>query len=203
MKDRTRIARSLSLLVGCLALILVGACGSTEDEPTPRAEQPAADAPTDATVVAGISFVPPADWTVLGTSGMRQAQYQFPAVGEDTAPGEVNVFYFGPRSGGGVEANLQRWIAQMTVADGVGPERTSFQADGLPGHVIALDGIYTAGGMGPRAGSGEPKPGYRLVGVVLEGPQGSLFFKLTGPAATARAMEPGLMSMVERARKAG
>ena len=41
-----------------------------------------------------------------------------------------------------------------------------------------------------------------LVGVVLEGPQGSLFFKLTGPEQTARAMEDSLMEMVRAAAKA-
>jgi hypothetical protein len=41
------------------------------------------------------------------------------------------------------------------------------------------------------------------VGVVLGGPQGSLFFKLTGPEQTARVMEEGLLAMVRGARKAG
>ena len=50
-------------------------------------------------------------------------------------------------------------------------------------------------------GGGETLPGYRLVGVVIEGPQGSVFFKLTGPAATARAMEGDLLAMVKGARK--
>jgi len=44
-------------------------------------------------------------------------------------------------------------------------------------------------------------PGYRLVGVVLEGPQGSLFFKLTGPEATVKSMENDLLAMVKTARK--
>ena len=43
-------------------------------------------------------------------------------------------------------------------------------------------------------------PGYRLVGVVIEGPRGSLFFKLTGPVATARQMEVDLLAMVKGAR---
>jgi hypothetical protein len=50
-------------------------------------------------------------------------------------------------------------------------------------------------------GGGEIMPGYRLVGVVIEGPEGSLFFKLTGPVATARTMEKDLLSMVKSARK--
>ena len=125
---------------------------------------------------------------------MRQAQYRLAPVEGDAAEGEVNVFYFGPESGGGTEANLLRWIGQMQLPDGSDPmtaaQRRSFEADGMPAHVVSLDGTYLAGGMRPMGGDeATPRPGYRLVGVVLEGPQGSLFFKLTGPEATARAME--------------
>ena len=59
-------------------------------------------------------------------------------------------------------------------------ERGTFTANGMPGHVVALDGSYKSGGGRPMGGGGEILPGHRLVGVVLEGPEGSLFFKLTG-----------------------
>ena len=52
-------------------------------------------------------------------------------------------------------------------------------------------------------GGGEAQTGYRLVGVVLEGPEGSIFFKLTGPQATVEAMESELLTMVRGARQAG
>ena len=82
--------------------------------------------------------------------------------------------------------------------------RDQFTADGMPVHVIAVDGTYQAGSMRPMGGDkAAPEPGYRLVGVVVEGPQGSLFFKLTGPEATARAMEGDLLAMVRGAKKSG
>ncbi len=160
--------------------------------------------PGAATTIAGVTFTPPAAWQDLGPSGMRKAQYEHPPVGEDTAPAQVNVFYFGPQSGGGVEANLQRWIGQMAVPGGdaaAATERATFTTGGMAGHVVALDGTYQAGGMG--GGDASPRPGHRLVGVVLEGPRGSLFFKLTGPERTARVMEEGLMAMVKNATPAG
>ncbi|MBE0566022.1 MAG: hypothetical protein IH621_08705 [Krumholzibacteria bacterium] len=136
---------------------------------------------------------------------MRQAQYRLAPVADDTAPAEVNVFYFGPTSGGGVEANLQRWIGQMILPAGTDPAtavtRSTFTADGMAGHLVTVDGDYKAGGMRPMGGSDdEILSGYRLVGVVVEGPQGSLFFKLTGPLATAKAMEDDLLAMVRGAR---
>lgn len=157
-------------------------------------------------VIAGVAYTPPAAWQDLGPSNMRVAQYRLPPVAGDSAPAEVNVFYFGPASGGGVDANLQRWIGQMVMPDGGDPaaaaQRSAFTADGMAGHIVTLDGTYKSGG-GPMMG-GETKllEGYRLVGVVLEGPEGSLFFKLTGPVATAKAMEAQLLPMMQGAKKA-
>jgi hypothetical protein len=37
---------------------------------------------------------------------------------------------------------------------------------------------------GPRAPAGPPKQSYRLLGAIVEGAQGSIFFKFTGPAKT-------------------
>ena len=48
-------------------------------------------------------------------------------------------------------------------------ERSTFTADGMPGHVVALDGSYKSGGGRPMGGDGEILEGYRLVGVVVEG----------------------------------
>jgi len=223
MNTCKKLARSLALLALLVLSSLIIACGGGDQGETQAARQATADAPAPAhdhpqathdhpqatqaggeVTLAGITVTVPDSWQDLGPSGMRQAQFQLPPDEGDTEPAEVNVFYFGPASGGGVEANLQRWIGQMTVAEGAEPVRRTFTADGMSGHVVSVDGAYNAGGMRPMGGGDStPKPGYRLVGVVLEGPEGSLFFKLTGPAATARAMEAELMPMMESAREAG
>lgn len=208
-----------------VSLVALAACGGGQEKAASQqaaaqpAQQPAAmpaqqhsgaaaAAPAAGqAVLAGVAFTPPADWQDLGPSNMRVAQYRLPPVDGDNAPGEVNVFYFGPASGGGVDANLQRWIGQMVLPSGADPasaaQRSTFTADGMAGHIVTLDGTYKSGG-GPMMG-GETKmlEGYRLVGVVLEGPEGSLFFKLTGPVATAKAMEAQLLPMMQGAKKAG
>jgi hypothetical protein len=123
-------------------------------------------------------------------------------VSGDAEPAEVNVFYFGSGQGGDVEANLERWAGQMSDTAGA-PERSTFDVNGLPAHLITVEGAYSGGMGGPMGGGGAAKPGHRLVGVVLAAPQGNVFFKLTGPVATARAMETDLMTMVRGARTAG
>ncbi|MFO7652845.1 MAG: hypothetical protein R6X25_03380 [Candidatus Krumholzibacteriia bacterium] len=160
-----------------------------------------------ATTLAGVTFRPPDGWRALGASGMRQAQYERPPVEGDRDPAEVNVYYFGPQAGGAVDANLQRWIGQMIPPGGGDPgeaaERSGFEVDGMTAHVVSIDGTYDPGtgrAMGAPAG---PQENYRLVGIVLEAPGGNLFFKLTGPQATAHAMEDDLLAMIRSVERAG
>ena len=138
---------------------------------------------------------------------MRQAQFQLAPTGGDAAPAEVNVFFFGAGAGGGIEANLQRWIGQMSLPGGGDPgaaaEHSTFTVDGMTVHQVALNGSYDPGMGRPVGGGGTPSAGYRLVGVVLEAPGGNLFFKLTGPEATAARMEEGLLGMVRSLHKVG
>lgn len=219
MNTKNKIARS-QIPVGMMLIVLIAIAGCGGGDQTAEQYKPdgnAADATPNiqhdetqtpaagGTTVAGVSFDPPANWENVGPSGMRQAQFRLSPVEGDAAEAEVNVFYFGAESGGGVEANLQRWIGQMTLPDGGDPsaqaERSTFTANGMPGHIVSLNGSYKSGGGRPMGGGGEILPGYRLVGVVVEGPQGSLFFKLTGPVATAQAMEADLLTMVKNAQK--
>ncbi len=204
----TRTPRRLAALaaLGCFAVL--AACGGDHEARSAETGKAAGEAAAGAVVVAGVSLTPPDDWTDVGAAGMRQAQFHLAPVAGDNEPAEMAIFYFGQQSGGGVEANIQRWIGQMSLPDGGDParaaERSTFAVGGMSAHLVVLDGTYSAGGMGGPAGGGlRAMPGYRLVGVVLEGPEGNLFFKLTGPVPTARAMQEGLLAMVRGARSAG
>ena len=50
---------------------------------------------------------------------------------------------------------------------------------------------------GPMAASGVNKPGYRLLGYIVEAPKGAVFFKLTGPAKTVAANEAAYLGMIK------
>ena len=119
---------------------------------------------------------------------MRLATYTIAATAGEQDDGECGVYYFGKGQGGSVDANLDRWIGQFLQADGQ-PSKAAAKLDkrtiqGLRITTVDVSGAYTGMG-GPGAPSGAPpKPGYRLLGAIVEGPEGSIFFKFTGPAKT-------------------
>jgi len=49
-------------------------------------------------------------------------------------------------------------------------------------------------------GSSEAKPGYMLLGAIVEGPDANWFFKCTGPAATMKANRADFDAMIASVR---
>jgi len=132
---------------------------------------------------------------------MRVATYDVPSAPGSEA-GECGVFYFGQGQGGGVEDNLSRWIGQFEGAGA--PKKGEKTVHGLKVHTVDISGTYLASG-GPMMKSQGKKPGYRLLGAIVEGPQGNVFFKCIGPAATiakAQADFDGLVGSVAKAAAA-
>jgi len=152
----------------------------------------------------GVKWTAPKRWVLGPEKPMRAATYRVPAAGADKEDGECAVFFFGPGQGGGVEANIERWIGQFEQPDGKpSGERAKRQKEminGLGVTTIDLGGTYAGGG--PMMGAaGQKKTGYRLLGAIVDGPQGAVFFKLTGPAATvaaARGEFDGLLRSLAR-----
>ncbi len=134
---------------------------------------------------AGIQWTAPAGWKAEAARPMRLATYTL-------APGgECAIYFFGAGQGGSVEANLDRWIGQFLQADGKASKAAAKIAKrtihGWPVTTVDVSGAYTGMG-GPMAKSDSPAmPGYRMLAAIVEGPQGSVFFKFTGPAKTVEA----------------
>jgi hypothetical protein len=137
---------------------------------------------------------------------MRKAEYAFGPVDDDTDSATVAVYYFGQNQGGGVMDNIERWINQMSMPDGSNPGtkavQNTFTADGMKVHTVELSGTYDAAMGGPMSGQSEAMPGYHMTAAVLEGPEGNVFFKLTGPQKTAEEMTKGFMAMLQNIKKA-
>jgi hypothetical protein len=150
------------------------------------------------TAAAGLAWTLPAGWSVEPPRSMRVATYAVPAAGDDKEGAECAVYYFGKGQGGGVEANLQRWIAQFQPE--TKSKRSTRKVDGMPVTLADVSGTYTAHG-GSMGQAGAPVTGWRLLGAIVEGPEGAVFFKLTGPEKTVAAASKGFDALVGSLKK--
>ncbi len=151
--------------------------------------------------IAGLSFTIPKGWdSVPPATAMRAAQWTVPARG-DAGPGEAVVFFFGPGQGGDAQANVARWSGTVTTAQGtpaVGQTSTR-HAGGIAVTQLEVYGTY-ANSMGSPGLPALPKPGYGLVGVILEYPGGPVFFRLLGPEARGLKQLPAFTGMIDSAK---
>lgn len=117
---------------------------------------------------------------------------------------ELAVFYFGPDQGGGVEANMARWIGQFKQADGSDAvaKRGERTVKDITIATVETTGNY-GGGM---AAPGAPPPAAiteaAMLGAIAKGPQGSVFFKLVGPRASVESARSAFDQMLESLHKA-
>lgn len=147
----------------------------------------------------GVTFTLPAGWTAeTPSSSMRLAQASIPG---STGDGQLTVFYFGPGGGGGLEANIQRWVGQMERDPSTAPLRDSFEIEGFKVTWIDVAGTLKPSTMG--TGPETPQPGSRLLGGIVEGNQGPWYFKATGPAETLLAERDAFLSMLRSATPNG
>jgi hypothetical protein len=147
----------------------------------------------------GIRWTMPAHWQVAGAKPMRMATYTIPAV-KGAEAGECGVFYFGRNQGGSVDENLSRWARQFESAKP--PKNSERTVHGLRVHLTDVSGTYLAPG-GPMMQSQGKKEGWRLVGAIVEAPDGLVFFKCVGPAATIQAAQKDFDALLQSLEKTG
>ena len=148
---------------------------------------------------AGLRWTAPANWKSEAQRPMRLSTYTVQPATGDKDNGECGIYYFGQGQGGSVDANMDRWIGQFLQADGKA-SKSAAKVDkrtihGLKVTTVDVSGAYTGMG-GPTASPGAPKAGYRLLGAIVEGPQGSVFLKFTGPAKTVAQNQASFEKML-------
>lgn len=126
---------------------------------------------------------------------MRKATYQ--AEGK-SGPAEISVFYFGPNDGGGVDANIARWIGQF---EGLPPEaakRSENKVGELAVYEVRVEkGTFASGMPGAPAKSEE---GWGMYAAVVETPAGNYFFKMLGKAETVTEQEANFTALLQSLR---
>ena len=140
--------------------------------------------------VAGYSFTAPADWkSSPPSSKMRKAQFAVP--GKSGKTGEAVFFYFGGGGAGGVKANVDRWMKQFE--DPQGQSVKTETVNGIKVTYAQAHGTYLSG---RPFGTKTPNPEYAMLAAIIEGKQGAIFVKMTGPKETVEAHSAKLKKMV-------
>jgi hypothetical protein len=149
---------------------------------------------------AGVAWTVPAGWEAEQARQMRVATYRIHAIAGDPEDAECAVYFFGSGQGGTVEANLDRWAHQFTSPDGQSLAQPAKMEKrvvaGLKISTISVSGTYL--GAGGMMGQEEvKKANYRMLGAIVEAPEGLVFFKLIGPLNTVAGADGDFKSVLD------
>ncbi|MHB8901079.1 MAG: hypothetical protein ACYC6Y_20210 [Thermoguttaceae bacterium] len=127
-----------------------------------------------------LAVTPPQGWvTVEPASSMIQAEFSLPKAEGDEADGRVTVM----SAGGTVDANVARWRGQFEDLEEKPLEE--IDVSGTKATLVDLAGTFNEqrGMMGPST----KRPGYRMLGAIVQRPDGLMFVKAYGPKNTMAA----------------
>jgi len=161
----------------------------------------AADAPTRTITVDGLSFEAPEEWkSVKPRSQMIQSQLSVAAVKGDEEPAELTITAL-RGGGGGVEANVKRWQSQFKDAD---QNVAKIEQKTVKGQNVDVVRAETAGLYEPPPFARLPKkPGYRLVGAIVQTDDAGYYLKLLGPDKTVTAARPAFDKLLSTIKAGG
>ncbi|MBI2927286.1 MAG: hypothetical protein HYY24_16450 [Verrucomicrobia bacterium] len=164
----------------------------------PLASVLAADAPATFKV-SEFTFTRPAAWEWVETAGvMRKAQLKVTDA-KTKETGEVIFFFFGAGQGGGVLANVDRWLGMFQEPrDELNAKTDKATVGTRTVTYVEAEGTYLSG---PPGGAKAPMPNHVLLGAIVENDAGNVFVRLTGPKALAKASKAEFRKMVESGLK--
>lgn len=151
----------------------------------------AAEGETTQVKLRDLTLKVPADWKKEEPkSRLRLSQFSIPAAKGDKEDAELAVFTFG--AGGGIEANIRRWIGQFQPEERKVAIFTG-KSDQGPYVLVDLSGTYNKPIGPPIQQKTEPAPGSRVVSVIIAVPEkGNYFLKLVGQQTTVAAQVDAL-----------
>jgi len=150
-----------------------------------------------------LGYSAPSEWSIKPkASSMRLADFVLPRAEGDQEDATLTLYHFGGQ-GGDVQANLDRWLSQMTQPDGrPSAERAKtsrLKVNGLTLTVMDLPGTYVAETF-PGSSERFHKPGFHLRAAVVEGPGGPYYLKLIGPQKTVAKWDEAVQVFLQSLR---
>src|SRR5262249_54728322 len=105
----------------------------------------------------------------------------------DSEDAILTLYFFGAAMGGNVQANIDRWVGQMSQPDGRASKdvakTSTMTSHDLKITIVDVTGTYVAE-VTPGSADHLNKPDFRQCAAVVETPGGPYFVKLTGPEKT-------------------
>jgi hypothetical protein len=148
--------------------------------------------------VQGVKFDAPKSWkSGKPSSQMRLAQFKVgPEKGDEDAA-ELVLFAF-PGGGGPVQANLDRWAQQFEGKDGNAVKIKTDTRKGKNTEVTYAEasGRYVAA-VTPGGQEKFDKPGWMLLGAIVQTDDTGYFFKMVGPEKTMTAAKPAFEALIK------
>lgn len=159
---------------------------------TPPPAMAAAGAPQSEGRALELAWDVPPGWEPTAERPMRLVTFSVSGAPEV----ECYVSVFGHMAGG-LEANLNRWRAQMGVVEPISAvemaEMPTIEILGRPAVLLAVTGPYT--GM-----AGETRENYRMLAAACELDDASVFVKMTGPADAVEEQRDAFMAFCSSLR---
>jgi hypothetical protein len=151
-----------------------------------------------------LHFLVPEGWqSAKPTSMMRIYQVNIPPAEGDALPAEIA--FFAP-IGGSVEDNINRWTGQFSQPDGSSSQAKvkveDIQGDNFTFKLVELSGTMLASSMAMMAPQPE-RPGWKMLGAIIETPSGPWYIKGTGPEKTMDASRAQFVEMCKSVQVAG
>jgi hypothetical protein len=141
--------------------------------------------------VAGLSFKIEAPWASVESTGMFRAGTLNAKVEGLEKPLEAIFYHFpGPGGGGGVQANVDRWLGQFATK----PESKTEEIDagGKKITLVTATGTYNDG---PPMGAKTPRENYTLIAAIVPTEDSNIFIKLAGPKDAIAKLADGFKKM--------
>lgn len=174
---RTRVLFTVLLAMAANAVAYPVVVSSAEDKPAAK---------TVSKTYNDLTLELPESWKEQETtSTMRIGQFAVPATAGDKADGEVAIFFF-QGGGGGVSANVTRWIGQFEES---GRSVKLFEGKSTQGDytLVEITGTYKKPVGPPIQMKSKPMPGWKMHGAIVQTKGGPYFVKFDGPEKTVDA----------------
>ncbi len=185
----------LAKFATCLALVsfVVSAGVAQETKTEDKKEE---KKPTKVELGGGkfLLSVPSGFTKVKPKSRIVEAEFSVKALKGDENNGRLTMM----RSGGSIEANIDRWVGQFSGK--MEKEVTKEKHNGLTVHLVDLTGTFANSPNGPF-GPKKMEDDYRMLGAICVSSTGNYFLKFYGPKKTVASQLDNFKKMLKSVKE--